>query len=153
MKRRNLWLALSLTIAACNNSDTLLHSYKPLPTEGWDRRDTVCFDLPTPKKDINGTLFIGLRTTANVGYQDIVIAVEQHLEKPFTFRCDTIRYPLTDAEGFALSQGVNHHQYETQHLPIHLQKGQSGSVSIHHLMRHEVIKGITEVGIKLGTPN
>ena len=97
MKRRNLWLALSLTIAACNNSDTLLHSYKPLPTEGWDRRDTVCFDLPTPKKDINGTLFIGLRTTANVGYQDIVIAVEQHLEKPFAFRCDTISYPLTDA--------------------------------------------------------
>ena len=152
MRRTFLLPLIGLSLAACTDG-TLFHSYKPLPKEGWERHDTVCFDLPTTEKDISGTLFVGLRTTVNVGYQDIVIAVEQHLEEPFAYRCDTIRYPLTDAEGFALSQGVNHHQYETQHLPFHMQKGQKGSVRIHHLMRHEVIPGITELGIKLSTLN
>ena len=149
MTHRNLWLALSLTIAACSNSGILLHSYKPLPKEGWDRRDTVRFDLPEAETDIDGSLFIGLRTTSNISMRDIVLAVEQCLERPLSYRCDTVRYPLTDAEGYALAGGVNHHQYETQQLPIHLQKGQSGSVRIHHLMTHETIPNITEVGIRL----
>ena len=148
MTHRNLWLALSLSIAACNNSGTLLHSYKPLPAEGWDRRDTIRFDLPKAETDIDGTLVIGLRTRANIAFQDIMLVVEQCLETPHTYRCDTIRYPLTDADGYALTKGVNHYQYETQQLPIHLQKGQSGSVRIRHLMRHEVIPNITEVGIR-----
>ena len=149
MMHRNLWLALTFSLAACNNSGTLFHSYKPLSAEGWDRRDTVRFDLTEAETDIDGTLFIGLRTKANINMRDIVLAVEQCLKTPYTYRCDTIRYPLTDAEGFALAKGVNHYQYETQQLPIHLQKGQSGSVRIHHLMRHEVIPNITEVGIRL----
>ena len=139
---------IALSLAACTGG-TVLHSYKPLPREGWDRCDTVRFDLPEAERDIDGTLFIGLRTTANIHYQDVVLAVEQHLDAPFAYRCDTVRYPLADAEGFALSPGVNHHQYESQQVPFHLQKGQSGSVRIRHLMRHEVVPGITEVGIKV----
>lgn len=148
MSRQYLLPLIALSLAACTDS-TLLHRYKPLPAEGWDRSDTVCFELPKAEADIDGTLFIGLRTKASIGYRDIVLAVEQHLEAPAAYRCDTVRYPLTDAEGFALSPGVNHHQYETQQLPFHLQKGESGTVRIHHLMRHEVISGITEVGIKI----
>lgn len=142
-------------MAACTDS-TLLHSYKPLPKDGWDRCDTICFDLPKAEADIDGTLYIGLRTTANPAYQDIVLAVEQYDEIEGFSRSDTVRYPLTDAEGFALTEegyalspGVNLHQYESQHVPIRLKKGKSGSVRIHHLMRHEVIPDITELGIRL----
>lgn len=134
--------------AACT-SGTVLHSYKPVPVGGWERHDTVRFDLPRVEKDIDGILFIGLRTAAHVGIQDVVLAVEQRFESPSTFRLDTIRYPLSDAEGFALTPGVNHHQYEDLQLPIRLLKGQSGTVSIRHLMSHEAISGITEVGIRI----
>lgn len=81
-----------------------------------------------------------------------MLAVEQVGENPEDCRCDTVRYPLTDAEGNALTGGINIHQYETQHLPILLQKGRSTTVRIHHLMRHELIPGITEVGIKIEKP-
>ena len=106
-------------------------------------------DLPKAERDIDGTLFVGLRTAANLRYRDVVLAVEQRLTSPLFYRCDTVRYLLTDDEGFALSPGVNHHQYESQHVPFHLQKGQSGSVRIRHLMRHEVIPDITELGIRI----
>ena len=127
----------------------MYHSYKPLPVEGWERRDTVCFDLPKAAEDINGTLTIGLRTIAHVGIQDIVIAVEQCNEKAELCRCDTIRYPLNDASGDALTPGVNHHQYETQHVPIKMIKGQGGGVRLHHLMMPETMYGITEIGIRI----
>lgn len=152
MRRSLLFPLIGLSLVSCT-TDTLFHSYKPLPEEGWDRCDTIHFDLPKAEKDIDGTLFIGLRIKANIAYQDIVLAVEQRFDEPVAFRCDTVRYPLTDAEGFALSPGINYHQYETQHLPFHLTKGQSSSVRIHHLMNHEVIPDITELGIKLTTAN
>ncbi len=148
MHRALLLPIITLTLAACTEG-TLLHCYKPLPADGWDRRDTICFDVPEAETDISGTLFVGLRTTANIGIRDIVIAVEQTGETLSRSRVDTIRYALTDAEGKALTGGVNTHQYETQHIPFHIQKGQSCTVRIHHLMTREVIPGFTEVGIRI----
>ena len=152
MKNENLSAFLSLVLLASCTSGTLFHSYKPLPKEGWERRDTVCFDVPQAERDINGTLTIGLRTVTYVGMRDVVIAVDQCDGTAVVCRCDTIRYSLTDAEGNALTGGVNTHQYETQHLPIFLHKGKSATVRIHHLMTRETIIGITEVGIKIEIP-
>ena len=150
MMRRALCFSMGLFLAACNES-TLLHSYKPLPLEGWDRRDTIRFDLPQVQKDIDATLHIGLRTKAYIGIQDITLAVELLDDTAGIYRCDTVHYPLTDDEGYTLARGVNTHQYETQQLPFHLKKGKQGSVRIHHLMANETLTGITEVGIKLET--
>ena len=120
MMRRALCFSMGLFLAACNES-TLMHSYKPLPLEGWDRRDTIRFDLPQVQKDISLPPI-----------------------KPLS-PC------LTDAEGYTLARGVNTHQYETQQLPFHLKKGKQGAVRIHHLMANETLTGITEVGIKIET--
>ena len=143
-----LLLSSSIFILSCIKG-TLFHSYKPLPTEGWEQRDTICFDLPQQEEDISGTLTIGLRTKAHVSMQDIVLAVEQLNDSAGICRRDTIRYPLTNSEGDALTKGVNYHQYETEQLPISMKKGQGGSVRIHHLMRNETVQGITELGIKI----
>ena len=141
-------LLYSSFLAACIDG-TCFHSYKPLPAEGWERRDTICFDLPQADQDYNGTLTIGLRTKAYIDMQDIVLAVEQLNDSAEVCRRDTIRYPLTNTKGDALAKGVNHHQYETEQLPISMKKGQGGSVRIHHLMRNETVQGFTELGIKI----
>ena len=139
---------IGLLCAACTDG-TVFHSYKSLPREGWERRDTVVFRIPEPAEDIDGTLTIGLRMTAPVALQDVVLAVEQADEAGKVCRCDTIRYPLSDAEGDALGQGVNAIQYETQHLPFRLRKGQATTLRLRHLMTRETIPGITELGIKV----
>jgi len=109
----------------------------------------VCFDLPKAEEDFSGTLTVGLRTKANIGIQDIVFAVEQRDSAGLVSHCDTVRYPLTDADGEALTGGINIHQYETQHLPLHLKEGQCSTIRIHHLMRRELIPGITDIGIRV----
>ena len=136
---------------ACS-ADTQFHTYKPLPAEGWERCDTVCFNIPKAEENIDGSLFIGLRTAANVDIQDIVLAVEQCNDSTGVLRRDTIRYPLADAEGNALAGGVNCHQYENMQLPFHVQKGESRTVRIYHLMTCDLVPGIMDVGIRVSTP-
>jgi len=149
MMRKVAFLPLiGLTIAACTNN-TLIHSYKPLSADGWNRCDTICFNIPQAEADINGILTIGLRTIANIGMKDVVLAVEQCGETASLYRCDTISYSLTDSEGNALGKGINIHQFESVQLPFQMKKGHGCSVRIHHLMRREVITDITEVGIKI----
>ncbi len=148
MCRSSVFLLCGLLFVSCTGS-TVFHSYKPLPKEGWERRDTVSFHVPKVEEDIDGRLTIGLRTLADIGIQDVVLAVEQTGDAEGVSRCDTIRYPLTDAEGYALTGGVNNHQYETQLLPIRLRKGKAATVRIHHLMSKEMISGFTEVGIRI----
>ena len=148
MCRLSFFPLIALLFAACNDG-TVFHSYKSLPLEGWERRDTFCFDIPPTDRNFDGTLTIGLRTVAHVGTQEIVLAVEQADPEGNVRLCDTVRYPLTDAEGYALSKGVNTHQYEDRHLPLRLKKGKNTQIRIRHLMRHEVLSGITEIGIRI----
>lgn len=149
MKRLAICLTATVLLATACMEDTLLHCYKPISQEGWLQRDTVCFDVPEASQAMHGTLTIGLRTVANLPMQDIVLAIEQRLDSPQVVRCDTLRYPLTDAEGRALAPGINSHQYETQHIPFQLSAGQHGTIRIHHLMSRETMTGITEVGIRI----
>ena len=148
MCRSLFFLLIGLFLSSCTGN-TLYHSYKPLPADGWDRRDTVCFDVPQQAENIRGTLFVGLRTVAHIGIQDVALAVEQCDGAGIVSRCDTLRYPLTDAEGNALTSGVNNHQYETKQLPFLMRKGKGAHVRIHHLMTPETISGITELGIRV----
>ena len=144
----SLFILHTSFLIACTGN-TLYHHYQPLPAEGWERSDTVCFDVPKAEEDIDGSLFIGLRTAAHIGIQNIVLAVEQCDKEAKILHRDTIHYSLTDDEGNATAQGVNYHQYENRQLPFRLQKGKSATVRIHHLMRREDISGITEVGIRI----
>ena len=144
----SLLILHSPLLTACTGH-TVAHCYKPLPAAGWEREDTVCFDVPQVEEEVSGTLFIGLRTVAYVGEQEVVLAVEQCSEAMEVLRRDTIHYPLCDADGNALEGGINYHQYESQYLPICFGGGRSATIRIHHMMRRKVVRGITDVGIRI----
>lgn len=152
MGQRNICTTLAvlagMALAACR-SDLLLHSYAPLDAREWSRNDTVCFNLPRQEEQADGYFSIGLRATAPVGIRQVVLAVELCLDTPRAYRCDTVFCPLTDADGNTLGKGLNTVQYESTSLPLHMQKGQGGTVRIHHLMREETLGGFTELGIKV----
>lgn len=149
MKRLAICLTATVLLATACMEDTLLHCYKPVSPEGWQRRDTLCFDLSASDKAMQGVLTVGLRTVADLPMQDIVLAVEQRIDSPMVFRRDTVHYPLTDAEGRPFVSGTNNLQFETQSIPFHRPAGSQGTIRIHHLMTREAVQGITEVGIRI----
>ena len=147
----SLFILQTSFFAACTGG-TVFHSYKPLPPEGWERSDTVCFSLPQAETGPGGTLTVGLRTVAHVGMQELVLVVEQCSDSATVCRRDTVHYPLENAEGNALVGGINLHQYETRHLPFSVPKDCTPTIRIHHLMTRESVRGITELGIKVTNP-
>jgi len=143
-----LLLTVVFLLAGCDRN-TLMHSYRPVKDNSWDRADTIKFDLPALTRDDNCSMLIGLRLTNHYPYEQLVLQVEQSLQHPAFHRTDTVYYQLTDEGGEFTEEGVNYFQYETQGVPLYLKEGQTGKIRIRHLMEKEVLPGITDVGIHI----
>ena len=143
-------IGAALALAGCTGS-TLYHRYQPLPDTGWERRDTIWFDLPIAEGSLDATLSIGLRWTGDIPLEEVVIGIEQQWESSCTHHSDTIRFRLTDSEGNAVGTGINIHQSEASGAHLLLKEGLQGRIGIHHLMTREPIPGITEIGIRISS--
>ena len=147
MLRQICLLLFSVWLLTCCDSSTIMHSYQPLKEKCWDRSDTLTFTLPTLDNNDRCHALIGLRVTDNFPYEMLILEIEQNYRKPFRHRVDTVRYILTDKRGEFTEKGINYFQYETQGVPLSLEKGQTGNLRIRHLMHRETIPGIMDVGI------
>lgn len=143
-------LFFCMAILSSCMQDTLLHVYQPVPATGWSCRDTLCFEVDSSIAAGSYSLTVGIRTVPQPSLSQVVIAVEQHLDSPLYTRTDTLVCTLTDAEGRPNVRGGNNPIYENVQLPFHLTEGQHGTIRIRHLMRREVVQGITDVGIRIG---
>lgn len=149
MLRQTAALLMAILLLASCDKDTILHSYQPLTDNCWDRRDTITFDLPEQTQDDNCSMLIGLRLTNHFPYRQLIMLVEQDLCHPAVHKSDTIFYNLANEAGDFTEGGGNYFQIETQGLHMNLKKGQTGRISIRHLMNRESLPGVTDVGIHI----
>ena len=134
---------------ASYNSDLIYHQYRHVSQTPWDTQDTISFNIDTIPATGDYQLSVALRTTAEIQYQQIFLAVDCSL--PHYSTRDTVSIILTDSEGEMQSNGIRLYNYSTP-LPrsLHLTRGQQAQVNITHLMRRTQLRGITDVGIKIG---
>ena len=147
---RHLIALLPFLCLACNRP-ALVHSYLPVSEEGWRRTDTLVFPLPPSPTETRYSLCIGLRLHNRFPYREVWLAVEHRMEGENDWTRDTLCLPLSDDEGHLVGQGINLLQYEIPAGSLHMPAEQAGELRIHHLMRHETLPHIMEVGIKLFT--
>lgn len=148
MRSKLITLALSIIITGCTG-DALVHRYEHTTPEGWDRKDTLCFDLPTVDKAGYYTLSLGIRTNNNLPYKNVWIVVDSKLENPTKFSKDTVNIVLTDDDGYLLGKGMRKTQTEQMVGPFMMEAGQTGQIRLYHVMTKEVIPDITDVGLML----
>jgi gliding motility-associated lipoprotein GldH len=135
-------------MAACN-SGTLYSSYVSMGGEGWNRQDTIHFNL-NPME--HAGLFaeeVGLRTNGAYPFTTISMIVEQQAQPSGLHRTDTINVSITDKEGTVLGEGICLYQYHTQLKPMKLLKGDTLSVDIRHNMVRQQLNGVNDVGFTL----
>lgn len=147
-----LWLAaLPLLIGACSvDSSVALRSYNHIEGSEWNSVDKQSFVLDTVSTTGDYRLSVGLRATKEVQLREIYIVVEQQLHNPALYQKDTLKVLLTDEQGNMMGKGLALHEYVTPlSRPVHLHKGQSGEITLGHIMRRTQLKGITDVGIKI----
>ena len=151
--KRGLGTALlALSLAACTDG-TWVHRYLPLSEMGWERCDTLQFQLPTVPTTGDYSLCLGLRYDTQFPYEGIWIEAETRLKNPASIRRDTLYFPMMDEEGHSQGQGINLQQKEMPFTTLHLQKGQQATIRLRHIMARETIPHIKDAGVNISMPN
>lgn len=101
---------LLLVLSACNRK-LVYDRYLSTPISGWEKNDTLSYDI----RPVSGTdtydMWLGLRTSEAYPFTAITLIVEQHIYPKDTIVNDTVNCKLTDRHGNASGTGVNFHQY------------------------------------------
>lgn len=143
-------LLVLLLMAACDQRPAA-YDYRSLPVDGWEPADTLRFHVDTLRADGIYALTLGLRTNEAqpYAYEDLVLVVRQRWHSPESETVDTLTLPLQADDGQPTARGVT----RTQHVfPLGSQPrsaGQTADILVHHIMRCEMLTGVTEIGIRL----
>lgn len=143
-----LAVVLLLALSACNRK-LVYDRYASTPISGWEKNDTLSFDI----RPVSGTdtyyMWLGLRTSEDYPFTAVTLIVEQHIYPKDTIVNDTVKCQITDRHGNASGSGVNFLQYRFPVNSLQLQDGDSIHIRVRHDMKREILPGISDVGISL----
>jgi gliding motility-associated lipoprotein GldH len=143
-----MMLMVALVLTACNHH-TIYSHYEPTHFEGWNRNDTLCFEVTSIGDGGRYAGDIGVRTSSLYPFMAVTLIVEQRTRPSELERNDTLELQLTSEDGDILGQGINHYQYFLPLPLLTVPQGDTLQVRVRHHMRREVLQGITDVGITI----
>ena len=153
LRRKTIGAAIAATliaaaVAACDVPIVYSH-YEHTPLTGWERNDTLLFCIPPVKEPGRFNQQVGLRIVDSYPFTSISLIVEQRVFTGYRSRRDTIRCQLVDDNGFFDGPGVDLHQSTFPLGYIDLKRGDSLCIKVRHVMKREMLPGISDVGITL----
>ena len=141
-------LLLTLMLTACDHA-TVYHHYEHTPETGWEKNDTLTFDIPPIAQSGTYRQEVGLRITASYPFMGLHLIIEQTNLQTHEQRSDTLSCSLVSEQGTPMGHGVSQYQYlfplNTQHIPA----GSPLRITVRHDMKREILPGITDIGIRL----
>lgn len=135
-------------LQSCNESK-VYDKYDHTPLSGWEKNDTLRFDIPRLTADGMYESTLGLRITDNYPFMGLTLIVEQRLMPADTIFTDTVKCELTDRNGKTRGKGVSYYQFRFPITKMQLSKGDSLHIRVRHDMKREMLPGISDVGISL----
>ena len=129
-----------LLITSCTGHNRF-HSYLPVNKDGWKRTDTLCFHaVPIDTNRNCMEISLGIRHTHKYPYRDIWLSIGK----------DTLHIDLADEQGRWKGKGIGDMRLVQQEASISLTDMDScGTIRIHHIMRHDPLPGISDIGIEV----
>ena len=141
-------MCMGMMLVSCD--DRIVFSrYESTPVRGWERNDTLSFNIDPMQETNMYAEEVGLRITGDYPFKGLSLVVEQTLHPSNIKFIDTLNCDLIDDVGHAHGKGINHYQYLFPLTTVKLDKGESVHVAIHHCMKREILPGVTDVGLTL----
>lgn len=137
-----------LALSACDG-DVVYDKYASTAIDGWERSDTLVFDVPKLKDSGRYRQEIGLRINVAYPFTGLSLLVERTIEPGHRVNVDTLNCRLYDNKGNALGDGVSFFQYDFILSDDELQKGDSLHVRIRHIMMREILPGVSGIGFRM----
>lgn len=141
-------MAVSVALPACDNN-VVYDKFKPTPIEGWEKNDTMIYAV---KRLARGGVYrqeVGMRITREFPFTGISLIVERTVEPGHTVIVDTLNCRLYDDKGNIKGHGISRFQYGFVLSDMEMGKGDSLNVRIRHIMKREILPGITDIGFRL----
>ena len=152
MRNKQLLTILTIAVAAvflsCDRKTVYSH-YEHTPQEGWERLDTLFFEVPPVKEAGTYQEEIGIRTDIGFPFQSIALNVAQDVLPQGEHYQTTKNCVLYDETGKERGSGISCFQTVVYLTDIHLNQGDSMRICITHHMRREMMSGVSDIGIIL----
>ena len=143
---------LAITTAVCGflscNEKKVYDKYCHTHVAGWDKNDTLTFNIPKIKNSGTYIAELGLRMNESYPFTGITLIAE-HTDKYGKTTTDTLNCNLIDKNGIPLGKGINYYQYIFKITDMRLEKDDSLHICVRHDMKREILPGISDVGISL----
>ena len=147
---RRLWILAVAVVMMCScerEKNILCFEYHSVPVDGWEQHYVQSYHVDTACMDGEYDLSVGLRTTNTYPFQSLWLLVRRQLVNPDTVAVDTLVCTLSDRQGNELGNGLSLYQHLFHVKDMHLQRGQSATITVSHIMRRSILSGISDVGV------
>lgn len=148
MKWVNLGILFIVFFSACNGHkvyDTFYHT----PLSGWEKNDTLLFDVPRIQEKGNYQSDLALRINNAFPFMKMTLIIEQSVYPHHTVYRDTLNCDLIGSNGIPKGHGISYYEFEFPVAILHLEKGDSLHITVRHDMKREILPGISNIGIQL----
>ena len=139
---------LIILLGACQ-SRVVFHHFRHVSTPGWDKSDTLHFNIPPVTENGTYEMTAELRINKSYPFQKITLIVSQEVIPSGQSHYDVLDCRLIKQNGVIEGDGISYFQYQFHVRDIELGKGDSIHLYISHNMKREIMPGITDVGICL----
>ena len=137
-------------ICSCTGNK-VYDKYQHTPIAGWEKNDTLKFEVPRMKNDGVFLANLGLRINGSYPFMGLTLIIDQTVYPSHLTKSDTINCNLIDKGGNSKGLGISYYQYNFTIDKISLSKGDSLVVSVRHNMKREILPGISDIGYMLST--
>ncbi len=141
-------MSILCALTSCNKG-VVYDQYNHTPLYGWEKNDTLVFDVSPLAQGGHYRQEIGLRTNETFPFKSLSLVVEQTIEPNHRTYIDTLKCKLADDKGNMLGQGISYYQYNFILVDRDLSKGDSLHVTVRHIMKREILPGISDIGFRM----
>jgi gliding motility-associated lipoprotein GldH len=153
MKREHFYLIFFITFLAiffACDSHLVFEKNKSVDEDGWNKDSVISFDVPITDTIQNNTFYVNVRNDIKYKYSNIWLFIE--LNQPGAGSVtDTFEITLADPSGKWLGEGFGGVKYQQVIFKrnVHFPVSGEYKINIRQGMREDVLKGITDIGIRL----
>lgn len=155
-----LFILIGISAAVSSCSNTLVYDqYTHTPIAGWEKNDTLSFEIAPIVNKGYYKEELGLRITGAYPFMGLTLIIDQTIfpdkakgqEK--IEKVDTVQCHLIDQNGRTTGQGISYYQYNCPINIYQLEEGDSVHVAVRHDMKREILPGISDIGLKVQRVN
>lgn len=129
-------------LSSCTD-DTMFFSYHPVDNERWEKSDDLKFKIIASHYSGECESFVVLRSNEKYPFKNLSVNVETTIkDSTFTKRVD---FDINSG----IASGFRHNDYVMPVNKFMTDENDTIYVRIAHNMKHNVLHGITDVGIKI----